>query len=96
MSSKKKSTIKKAPVESIEQIDPTPTEDVPIIQLDEVPVEEKIEPVQEAEPEKSAEVKPQPVVEYKIQSTHTLPPKPKTLTLGPISKKNSRNLNGNH
>jgi hypothetical protein len=105
MSSKKKKQATKVVEPVVEQpIDPTPTEDVPTIQLDEVLVEEKtdsqpvvetaptVEPVaetasiieavvHEAEPEKSADVVPPPVVEHKTESMHTLPPKPKTLTL---------------
>jgi hypothetical protein len=67
--SKKKKATKTVSAEPIveEQIDPTPTEDVPTIQLDEVPVEEKTEPesVVEAEPQPIVEVvaEPAPVVE---------------------------------
>ena len=84
--SKKKSTIKKVPVESVleQPIDPSPPEEIPSIQLEE-PVQTEPEPVvetapivepvpQEAEPEKSAEVVPPPVVE-------PAPVKPKPLTM---------------
>ena len=73
-------TKKKKPINTVsaepvveEQIDPTPPEDVPTIQID-APVEEKIEPVQEAEPEKSAEVEPQPVIEIVAEPAPTVEP----------------------
>ena len=59
--------------EPVEQIDPTPPEDVPTIQID-APVEEKIEPVQEAEPEKSAEVELLPVIEVVTEPAPTIEP----------------------
>jgi hypothetical protein len=72
MSSKKKKQATKVSVEPIEQIDPTPPEDVPVVQLDEAPADEKIESVQEAEPEKSAE--PQPIVEVVAEKASTAEP----------------------
>ena len=61
-----------------EQIDPEPVEEVPTIQLDEAPVEEKTEPLQEAEP--VADVEPQPTVEVVVESA-SAPVKPKPLTM---------------
>ena len=76
MNKKKKptNTVSVEPVVEEQIIDPTPLEDVPTIQLDELPVEEKIEPVQEAEPEKSAEVEPLPVIEVVAESTPAVEP----------------------
>jgi hypothetical protein len=76
MNKKKKptNTVSVEPVVEEQIIDPTPLEDVPTIQLDELPVEEKIEPVQEAEPEKSAEVEPQPVIEIVAEPAPTVEP----------------------
>ena len=79
--SKKKSTIKKAPVESVveQPIDPTPPEEVPSVQLEE-PVQTESEPVAEvestrvAEPEKSAEIEPQPVIEVVVEPAPTVEP----------------------
>ena len=70
---KKKKPTNTVSAEPVEQIDPTPPEDVPTIQID-APVEEKIEPVQEAEPEKSAEVEPQPVIEIVAEPAPTVEP----------------------
>ena len=89
--SKKKSTIKKAPVESVveQPIDPTPPEEVPSVQLEE-PVQTELEPVAEvestrfAEPEKSAEVEPtivEPPVDNEPPHIPVLGPKPKNLTM---------------
>ena len=87
---KKKKPITKVSVEPVTEeqiIDPEPVEDVPTIQI-EAPVEEKTEPVQEAEPEKSAEVKPQPVVEVVVEPTPApspvQPSKPKPLTMSSL------------
>jgi len=101
MSSKKKKPVTKVSAEPVveQPIDPTPPEDVPTIQI-EVPVEEKTEQVQEAEPEKSAESQPivevvaepaptvEPVVEVKPQPVvepTPAPVKPKPLTLISVS-----------
>ena len=73
MSSKKKKPTNTVSAEPVEQIDPTPPEDVPTIQID-APVEEKIEPVKEAEPEKSAEVEPLPVIEVVAEPAPTVEP----------------------
>ena len=67
-----------------EQIDPTPPEEFPSIQVEEVSVEQPTEPVAEVEPvvetvpmvEPIVEVKPQPVVE-----PASAPVKPKPLTM---------------
>ena len=87
--SKKKSTIKKVPVESVleQPIDPSPPEEIPSIQLEE-PVQTEPEPVTEtepkAEPEKSAEVELQPAVEP-TPAPFTVPPaKPKPLTMNSL------------
>jgi hypothetical protein len=67
MSSKKKKPTNTVSAEPVEQIDPTPPEDVPTIQLDEAPVETKTEtePVIETAPtvEPVAVTEPQPIVE---------------------------------
>jgi len=75
MTKKKKptNTVSAEPVVEEQIIDPTPPEE-PSIQLDEVLVEEKIEPVQEAEPEKSAEVEPLPVIEVVAEPEPTVEP----------------------
>ena len=75
MTKKKKptNTVSAEPVVEEQIIDPTPPEE-PSIQLDEVLVEEKIEPVQEAEPEKSAEVEPLPVIEVVAEPAPTVEP----------------------
>jgi hypothetical protein len=76
MSSKKKkpaNTVSVEPVVEEQIIDLAPPEE-PSIQLDEVLVEEKIEPVQEAEPEKSAEVEPLPVIEVVAEPAPTVEP----------------------
>jgi len=82
MTKKKKPTTKVSvePVTEEQIIDPEPVEDVPTIQI-EAPVEEKTEPVQEAEPEKSAEVVPQPVIEPTPAPAPVPPSKPKPLTM---------------
>ena len=80
---KKKKPTNTVSVESVTEeqiIDSEPPEE-PSIQLDEVPVEEKTESVQVAEPEKSAEVVPQPVVEPAPAPTPVPPAKPKPLTM---------------
>ena len=78
MSSKKKPTIKKVEAVVEEQIDATPAEDVPTIQLDEVPVVEKTEPEPVVEPELTvepvAEVEPQPTVEVVAEPAPTVEP----------------------
>jgi hypothetical protein len=79
--SKKKSTIKKAPVESVieQPIDPPSPEEIPSVQLEE-PVQTESEPVAEvestrvAEPEKSAEVEPLPVIEVVAKPAPTVEP----------------------
>jgi hypothetical protein len=79
--SKKKSTIKKAPVESVveQPIDPPSPEEIPSVQLEE-PVQTESEPVAEvestrvAEPEKSAEIEPQPVIEVVVEPAPTVEP----------------------
>jgi hypothetical protein len=80
---KKSATIVEAVVE--EQIDATPAEDVPTIQLDEVPVVEKTEPEPVVEPELTvepvAEVEPQPTVEVVAEPVPVPTSKPKPLTL---------------
>jgi hypothetical protein len=74
MTKKKKptNTVSAEPVVEEQIIDPIPLEDVPTIQLDELPVEENIEPVQEAEPEKSAEVEPLPIIEVVAEPAPTV------------------------
>ena len=69
MSSKKKKPVTKVSAESVIEppIDPTPPEDVPTIQVD-APMEEK------AEPEKSAEVEPQPIVEVVAETAPVVAP----------------------
>ena len=83
MTKKKKPAIKVS-VEPVEQIDPTPPEEFPSVQVEEEPVEQPTEPVAEVEPvvetvpmvEPIVEVKPQPVVE-----PAQAPVKPKPLTM---------------
>jgi len=70
---KKKKPAKTVSVESVEQIDPTPQDDVPSRQVEEVSIE------QPTEPEPVAEVEPTPSVEVVIKPE--LPAKPKPLTL---------------
>jgi len=72
--SKKKSTIKKAPVESIveQPIDPPSPEEIPSVQLEE-PVAE-VESTRVAEPEKSAEVESLPVIEVVVEPAPTVAP----------------------
>ena len=94
---KKKNPAKTVSVEPVEQIDPTPQDDVPSRQVEDAPVEQPaetvvetapiVEPeVQEAEPEKSAEVELQPVVDVKPVPTPTpvTPSKPKPLTMNSL------------
>ena len=83
MSSKKKPTTKKVEAVVEEQIDPTPAEDVPTIQLDEVPVEEKREPTAQAESTSVVETAlavdvPAPV---EVAAKPEPSPKPKPLTM---------------
>ena len=73
--SQKKSTIKKAPVESVveQPIDPTPPEEFPSVQVEEVPVDQPAEHV--------AEVEPQPTVEVVVEPVPaTVKAKPLTMT----------------
>ena len=76
MSSKKKKPANTVSAEPVEQIDSTPPEDVPTIQLDEAPVETKTEtePVVETAPtvEPVAETEPQPIVEVVVELAHTV------------------------
>ena len=76
MTKKKKptNTVSAEPVTEEQIIDPTPLEDVPTIQLDELLVEDKIEPVQKVEPEKSAEVEPLSVIEVVAEPEPTVEP----------------------
>jgi hypothetical protein len=91
MAKKKPTTKKVAPVIE-EHIESEPAEELPVRQVEETQTEQPgaetaptIEPVQEAEPEKSAEIEPQPVVEVVVESTPApapiQPSKPKPLTM---------------
>ena len=71
---KKKKPAKTVSVESVEQIDPTPQDDVPSRQVEEVSTE------QPTEPEPIAEVEPTPAVEAVIKPEPPVKPKPLTMT----------------
>jgi hypothetical protein len=83
--SKKKSVIKKAPAESVveQPIDPTPPEEFPSIQVEEVSVEQPTEQVAEVEPQPTVEVvvEPAPV---EVVTKPEPPSKPKPLTLSSL------------
>ena len=74
MSSKKKPTIKKVEAVVEEQIDPTPPEEFPSIQVEEEPVEQPVEP------EPVADVEPHPTVEVVVESAPA-PVKAKPFTM---------------
>ena len=81
--SKKTSTIKKPATTVVEQpIDPTPPEEFPSIQVEEVPAELPTEQVAEVEPQPTVEVvaEPAPAVEVGTKSEPPAKPKPLTMT----------------